>query len=726
MYKEGKVVSLVAANLRGLRPPLSCLPVLLLHVRDKAALQLRQCLQALFDNADDTLFEMADKAVGPLEQHLFFEAMRDLRLKRKSIEREFIDTFHDAFSAIGRPAPLVHLPDAPGHGQEEQERAIAIQGMVERVLARDRFALQHLCLRFQNLLGQAVDEACNPLAPARLCRYFLQAGRNLGVGFKVKLILLKLFERYVLRDVDLIYGQANQLLAAAGVLPELKTVPRRRADDRQRVTSREPANQSEAQELQERSAGRAFMASLQHLLAPVRGRVAPRLQGNGPAASIATVDLLRLLSHLQHFVPAVGEGDEFVPGQQLEQLLLRINARSGNRRQIAPTDGDVINLVGMLFGFMLDDSNLPVLLRQLIARLQIPYIKVALFDATLFTRASHPARRLLNEIALAALGWDNDGDLRRDCLYLRIERIVLRLLNDFTDDLHLFSDLLAEFLAYSSDERRRNDLLEQRTRDAEEGRARTLLARQRVQQELNLRLHGRVLPEAVVQILVQAWSQVLMLACLKHGERSAAWAQGLLTMDALLASVAPHREALARQQLLEQVPSLLKALREGLAAIALDSNATREFFAQLAQLHLRACSAHDSSPLARDSALREILVQDEIVLAVGEEPACAPLLQLDEHHLQLRQLQRLRVGSWVEVRDEGAPVRCKLIAWIAGTDRFVFANRHGVKVRDWNRTGLLMALRREDVRPLDDGLLFDRALHAVLERLRGQPASRGR
>lgn len=54
------------------------LPVILVQVRDKAALQLKQALQALFDNADDTLFEMADRATSNLEQNAFFEAMRDL------------------------------------------------------------------------------------------------------------------------------------------------------------------------------------------------------------------------------------------------------------------------------------------------------------------------------------------------------------------------------------------------------------------------------------------------------------------------------------------------------------------------------------------------------------------------------------------------------------------------------------------------------------------------
>lgn len=72
--------------------------------------------------------------------------------------------------------------------------------------------------------------------------------------------------------------------------------------------------------------------------------------------------------------------------------------------------------------------------------------------------------------------------------------------------------------------------------------------------------------------------------------------------------------------------------------------------------------------------------------------------------------------------DDDEPLRCKLVARIDSNDRLVFSNRTGMKVREWNRMGLAMALRRGEVRLLDDGLLFERALEAVLERLRGQQA----
>jgi hypothetical protein len=125
----------------------------------------------------------------------------------------------------------------------------------------------------------------------------------------------------------------------------------------------------------------------------------------------------------------------------------------------------------MLFECMLDDRNLPDSLKVLIGRLQIPLVKVAVLDKSFFSRSSHPARRLLNEIANAAMGWGVSDDHERDNLYVRIDQVVQRLLNDFVDDPAIFSELLADFLAFTQDERRRSEWLVQCVRDAEHGRA---------------------------------------------------------------------------------------------------------------------------------------------------------------------------------------------------------------------------------------------------------------
>jgi hypothetical protein len=746
MHSDDRVVPFSKAlPAQGASTPLARLPVVLLQVRDKAAQQLKDALQALFDNADDTLFEMADRAHNNSEQNNFFEAMRDLRLKRKSIERAFLDKFYESFLALGQykiTEPV--LPTAVPFEKlelvhnDELEKTVAVDAMVSKVMSRDSVALGQLTTRLNELVPQPITDEANPLGPAMLCGFFLQAGRSLGVGIKVKLIILKLFEKYVLANTDHLYGEANQLLIATGILPEMKALPARRSSDRAAPRARsveisEPALAEAADKL-DKGVQEVFSA-LQELLLQVRGNLAPRHEPNAEVRPISSKDLMRLLSHLQQYVPSQETGDDFDLRNQLEQLLTRVSVKSGKSRSFGAGDEDVINLIAMLFEFILDDRNLPPSLRALIGRLQIPMLKVAVLDKSFFSRGSHPARRLLNEIATAALGWGGRDDYQRDSLYVRVEQIVQRLLNDFVDDPAIFSDLLADFLAFTSDERRRSELLEQRTRDAEEGRARAELARRRVQQELNQRLLGKTLPEAVVRLLQEAWSKVLLLTCLKHGDDSPEWQAGLEAMDDLIWSVELHEEPEARQRLLELVPGLLKALREGLTSAAFDPFATSEFFSQLESLHVQAFQhfsrmqdasgqeVQNATPVAEDEAgggpAMMAVVEEIVLVSPDEQLPEEPVEQLPEDDASLQMVAKLRVGCWVEIlEDEEHKLRCKLTAIVEPSGRYVFVNRTGMKVLEKTRLGLAAEFRRGAVRILDDALLFDRALASVIGNLR--------
>lgn len=744
--------------------PVGRLPVALIHLRDKAALQLKQALQILFDNADDTLFEMADRAASNGEQNAFFEAMRDLRLKRKSIERGFLQEVFEPFASlnqyeIGRP-PLgaISFDSLALVQHDELEESVALEVMVAKVMSRDSMAVSHLTTRLNALVSKKLDDKSNPLGPVALCSAFLEACSSLGVEIKVKLIILKLFEKYVLADLDQLYAEANQILVTAGVLPELKSAPVRRNPNRSGTAARGAAEQAGGvtDEQAGESVQEVFVA-LQELLAQVRDRAMPRREAPADASPITSRDLLRLLSHMQQHAPAP-VSDEFDLREQLEQLLSRASARSGKARVVGEVDEDVINLVSMLFEFILDDRTLPDSLKALIARLQIPMLKVALLDKTFFSRGSHPARRLLNEIASAALGWGEQDDTQRGSLYQKIEQVVLRLLNDFVDDPQIFAELLADFLAFTGNERRRSELLEQRTRDAEEGSAKAELARRQVELALNERLLGKRLPEVVVRLLQEAWSKVLMLTCLKHGVDSPEWRTALATMDDLVWSAQPHEDPEARLRLLQLVPGLLKALRDGMASAAFDPFSTGEFFSQLEALHVQAfqrfkrvmpaaeqdraeepaapmndeqagdvvAEVGDERPLLEQPPTAELdvsamieVVEEIVLLAPGQSSASEPEIGLADDDEALLRVDNLGVGSWVEFQeDEEHKLRCKLAAVIKPTGKYIFVNRTGMKILEKTRMALAVEFRRNTVRLLDDALLFDRALESVIGNLR--------
>ena len=754
--------------------PVGRLPVALIQVRDKAAQQLKKALQGLFDSADDSLFEMADRATSNVEQNAFFEAMRDLRLKRKTIERGFLQKIFESFANLNQyeigKAPQLDAVSFDGLSlvqDDALEESVAIDAMVSKVINRDGVALGHLTTRLNALVSKKIDEKNNPLGPRALCEGFLDACRDLGVEIKVKLIIFKLFEKSVLGDLDQLYAEVNQLLIVAGVLPELKSAPPRRNTERSAAARSARGDGAALAAEGTASFGeegiQEVFGALQLLLAEVRGSGLPARELPAGAVPISSNDLLRLLSHMQQRLPdqSVAATDEFDLRNQLESLLGRASAKSGKARVVGEVDEDVINLVSMLFEFILDDRTLPDSLKALIARLQIPMLKVAVLDKTFFSRGSHPARRLLNEIASAALGWVDQDDVQRDTLYQRIDQVVQRLLNDFVDDPAIFAELLAEFMAFTGDERRRSDLLEQRTRDAEEGRAKSELARQQVEQALNQRLLGKTLPETVVRLLQEAWSKVLMLTCLKHGVESAQWQAVLVTMDELVWSVEPHEDPQARLRLLELVPGLLRSLREGLDSAGIDPFVTSEFFARLEALHVQAFQRFkrampvvvDNSEAAAPTLAEEaaqVLPADEVatVLPLLELPVSVEAQQAEEPEMvevieeiillapgerreqesevnladddeALLQVDGLRVGSWVEFQeDEENKLRCKLAAVIKPSGKFIFVNRTGMKVLEKTRMGLAVEFRRGAIRLLDDALLFDRALESVIGNLR--------
>ena len=224
MHNDGKVVPINKAH--ATPSPLARLPVVLLQVRDKAAQQLQQGLQDLFDNADDTLFEMADRARDDVEQNIFFEAMRDLRLKRKNIERVFLEQFFEAFVGLtgNIQTALPQAFDTPAQQSgDDLERRVAVEAMVNKVLSRDGFALDQLTARLSTLLSKTLVTAHNPLGPAMLCEYFLRAGRRLqaqGVEdleqFR-RLQGLAHFSVEPVHDLRRQVGRADQALVGEGV-----------------------------------------------------------------------------------------------------------------------------------------------------------------------------------------------------------------------------------------------------------------------------------------------------------------------------------------------------------------------------------------------------------------------------------------------------------------------------------------------------------------------------
>ncbi len=604
-------------------------------LQDRAKQLLVQLLQGMFDSADDALFELADKAQSNSEQNVYFESMRDVRIKRRTIETAFAAAIPQSFRVISEPqahsesnVPLMQAK--PGSlslvQNDELEEQVAIDGIVARILSLDSDDLREITRRIDSLVPSTeVDENSNPLGPRVICNSFMQSCDCLEVDIKSRLVVYKLFEKALLKELPAVLAECNKLLLEAGVLPGLVLGNSSSAQSsRPRMSSAQAGAQAMAAQNLDVDAGNDVIANAEQVFSAVQQLLAERqshILGQGllksaswftPGASpeLPREQIFELLkrTQLQQAAGLVGEANAPSGSAQLVDVhgALRSMLSEQNvqeKRSLGQVDFDAINLVSMLFQFILDDDNLDAHMKALIGRLQIPLLKAAMLDKSFFGTEGHPARKLLNQMATAALGWVPDSNKEDDPLLSKIQQTVETLLNDYERDTSIFDTLLHEFEMFLSQEQKRASLLEKRAVDAADGKAKALLARETVQEALDTITQAHILPEVVERLLREAWSNVLFLAFVKHGQSSQQWQGALETASDLVWSSADSVADRERTQLLKIMPDLLRRLREGLTQVSFDPFKMNGLFAELEKVHLQILS--ESAGATRAAVIKE-------------------------------------------------------------------------------------------------------------------------
>jgi len=707
--------------------------------REQIVETLPKLMQDLFEHLDDDLYELADKSGSDALQTRYFEAMRELRKLRGPIEEAYLGGmfggWDDFWDGRELPRSAVDVPDAEDHlelvANDELEENLAVANVSSKAENRFHRSLFALNLRFGHLADRGeLDNDENPLSPVRMVGAFRRALDLWQGELPVKLVIFKLFDRHVMNYVGGLYDDINELLVAEDVLPKIVQKVRRNPVAPSVKRSREPEGDEAAA-----AEGGAVAEVPAELLSMLGTLLANRRQAQGTMLSPAQLahlpvvpegDLMGALSKLQQTTltnapDSLAEAQDSQTGVRtgLSQHL-ELGSPERPMRRLEQPDDDIIDVISMLFEFILEDRSLPDAMKALISRLQIPMLKVALLDRGFFSKKTHPARHLLNNLARAAVGWVDDGDRSPNSLYGRIESVVTRILTDFEDDLQLFRDLDQEFSEFLERENRGAEVAEQRITQVTRGQEQLRLARQRVADVISdcLRVEP-VPPKPVRSLLESAWKDVMLLAFLREGEDSEAWQQTLEVAHRLVWSVAPKTGQAQRQDLLKTIPELLKALREGLANISYDQHKSVVLFKELQACHIAAlrgtsCATPEDAAAAEAQAAAAEEPMEEVVLSstVAEEP------EADKY---LDRADAMQVGQWLEWRQEDdTQVRAKLSWKSEVSGHYVFVNRKGLKVAEMTRAGIAALFRAERAQLIEqaNAPLMDRALSAMLAALK--------
>ena len=415
---------------------------LLSQCRDLARSKLSRIVAEALDKVENDLFAAAEASTSRTEQQILFEAMSQVKAHRgeisSSFDRYFIEIYDRrtaAMRGLGVPSKEPSLGELTLVDDAAMEEDLVVNDLARKTRNRiDPEQLLGIRARFGHLLSseQVEDDTSNPLCPEAVFEALKMACGKLPGDFAVKRSLLNAFQPYVAAGITTVYADVNQNLISHHVLPRIRHQVKRAADigvagslnpalaasqamnlaqlmgGTQGAAAAAAMTQSQLMSLGQLGQNPLAMSGaldLSALLAGVmnggaaRAQVTRMLADPSRYAMEATLTstpaspaLMTSLSALQSAaMPAGGGAFDFMSalGDQV-------------RAQSNPLDQLTIELVTMVFDYILDDKNVPETVKGEISRLQIVAVKAAILDRTFFARRQHPMRQLLDRVAEVA------------------------------------------------------------------------------------------------------------------------------------------------------------------------------------------------------------------------------------------------------------------------------------------------------------------------------------
>ena len=750
--------------------------------RDLAIHRLLLSFSSMLDRVADLLLARADRSDIREDQTLCLDARGVLVNERNNLmvdfERNLRRLVDERMS--GKVAPKEHFAQV----EVKKLTLVDTSAMDESVLSGNIVrVVENQCeteLRELNrgvgyLLGRPdLETDSNPLAPTTIVEAFTQALRGIGGDTRIKLTILKELNQTSLGDINAIYADLNRHLEGLKILPKHRASITRPQSPGVHGEGRGDPASAPPQEVD-------LMAMLQRLIGanmaargpaqmpaglPPGGIQVPSLDGSGPpsvsggyppgafgfnAATVAqmgqmggqriliTPELGEALGRLQHGETGFDFGGVPVHVGGLQQDMhnvLRDLQESPIGERANQLEAMTIELVAMLFDFIFETRDLPDSIKALVGRLQIPVLKAAMLDGAFFSKKSHPSRLLVNALAEAGIGWSPTMG-QDDPLYRKIEQIVRRILDDFTDKVELFDELRKDLESFLADEEKAADLTIQSTADEINQRNQQEIAQMVARSEIERRLREFPAPNFLASFLREKWVGTLTQLYLREGEESEAWNSALATLDDLVWSVQPKRMTDDRRKLVAMLRNLLKQLHGGLHNVVWEPGERERFMSNLVEAHAAAVKPSlASAPLptvavaaAAAAAAEQATANGDIetankarALAEAMTPAApAPDPEPVAEPLQDRFAEvaaSLERGMWVEFEGEDGQLAFAKLAWVSplrGT--YLFTNRQGQKAVSLTADELAERFRNDRARLVEAAPLVDRAFVSMMAKL---------
>jgi len=439
-----------------------------------------------------------------------------------------------------------------------------------------------------------------------------------------------------------------------------------------------------------------------------------------------------------------------------QELLADIGNQNGGmvNKQVNVLDERSIDFVGMMFNVITEDESISGVISNLIMRLQIPVIKVAMLDQNLFTDEKHPAKNVLNLVSDAGKGVTSEEDR----VYSEIETIVNHVIETFDIDIGIFEEAVEELEQLIASE----DKLVKETERAEQRAIIKAHARDVVVSKLKILSSKKKLPKKIRPLVLKHWASMMLNNYIRHGKDSEQWVQSVLLLKLLLKCMQPIKGKEQYILLKNNHQVLVDAVNEGLYETKQNKEEIDHQIQSLKHLLTKRIDDYSFEQIQTQTDIADSVTDNKVtdntdtadttnvvafhdirekdsIKSVREETAEEKIfIPIDEDNESLdkeaeeiqkkadlakEKIARLgsqaRPGDWYEVYngEDKALRRLKLSVILTESAKLIFVDRRGVKVIEKDASEFIDDMENGRSRLIADHSAFDHALGKVINAL---------
>ena len=409
---------------------------------------------------------------------------------------------------------------------------------------------------------------------------------------------------------------------------------------------------------------------------------------------------------------------DWARGQDIAgQNVLRQMREREEVRRAPELDRGTIDALAEVFDYVFADKAIPLQLKYVIGRLQIPVLKAAIIDRDFFLSSAHPARRLVDSLAASAVGWTPEiGE--SDPLYGCIHDTVNRVLAEFEDDLELFRQCLADFEAFVQVHAQRAEVQIKPAAALEQHNEAREAALAHADGVVHQCIHALPIDEPLAPFLLpfltQQWREVLAHAWITVESDPAPWHEAVSVMDQVIWSTRPKLQPDERSRLIALLPDLVRQLGARLDAIDWKGAERDAFTKRLIDTHMRAIRTPkvgavpvESAPADTETQAGRLAIQ-ALDQRVTPPPQAAP----DPFDAMAHGLER---GMWFDFEHDAERMRRYRLSWVSPQrSRMLFTNRDGFEAFVRSQREVAAMLREGRLTIIDQQPIVKRAIDQIM------------